>query len=456
MRVIAAVFAAWMIGLVFGIARAEEMPPLPEASKAVYESYRLEFLPDGYPGKRTEHGVVPHPIYGPYVIRDYVTLFRRTGERRYLDAAEKVAGAAIKRMDQIGDALVFYYTPESGLTKLAHKFYSGLTQSRYLGPLMDLYDLTEKEEYSRAAAAVAASFTIPVEDGGVVEQSPFGPTIEEYPQEVPSYVLNGWMTAVLSLYRYGKRAGSQKATRMADENLTTMIRLLPLYDYPALKNSRYQLSGSLLQRLVLKKRNACRLDGFKVKIGERIFQDREPGNRWRNYISPEHIAEDGYASGKVLQFHTMLNRITYPKKNALQLQVICRKETKAAWKIAAGDYNPFRTSIQAKRWETITELDLRAGTNDVHLDMPWEKVPLIGYPTNFNRKIAGDKYNAYHYIHVAGLKKLFDLTERPELRDWYDKWRAYIHDWPSVEAYKRDGIRLDCYAARSGGACVAE
>ena len=109
-----------------------------------------------------------------------------------------------------------------------------------------------------------------------------------------------------------------------------------------------------------------------------------------------------------------------------------------------------------KRWETIAELKLRAGENQVRQGIPWEKVPLIGYPTNFGWKVAGGRYNVYHYLHVTTLKRLLDLTERPELRHWYDNWRDYIQDWPSVEAYKRDGIRLECHAARSGGACVGE
>ena len=68
MRIIVAVCSAWTIGLVLGVAHAEEMPPLPEARQAIYDKLSLEFLPDGYPGKQTEHGVAPHPIYGPSVI----------------------------------------------------------------------------------------------------------------------------------------------------------------------------------------------------------------------------------------------------------------------------------------------------------------------------------------------------------------------------------------------------
>lgn len=41
------------------------MPPLSFSRKAVYDYYRLEFMDNGYPGRRTKNGLVAHPIYAP-------------------------------------------------------------------------------------------------------------------------------------------------------------------------------------------------------------------------------------------------------------------------------------------------------------------------------------------------------------------------------------------------------
>lgn len=110
----------------------ELMPPLPASRLAAYESYKLAWLPDGFPGRQTDDGVRPHPTYGTDVIQDYLGLYMRTRETRYLDAARKVADAAIARMDDLEGALVFRVHPGSGVTPVPGSYYSGLTQGRYL------------------------------------------------------------------------------------------------------------------------------------------------------------------------------------------------------------------------------------------------------------------------------------------------------------------------------------
>src|SRR4030042_3715544 len=67
------------------------LPPLPRHREAVYDYYKLRFLPDGYPGKQLKDKIVPHPIYGAYVINDYLAQYDSTKVEKYLHAAVKVA-----------------------------------------------------------------------------------------------------------------------------------------------------------------------------------------------------------------------------------------------------------------------------------------------------------------------------------------------------------------------------
>ena len=69
------------------------LPPLPPYRAEVYDYYSLGFLDDGYPGRWTDEGLVPHPIYGTYVVIDHLNLFERTGDRRFLEAARRAGGA---------------------------------------------------------------------------------------------------------------------------------------------------------------------------------------------------------------------------------------------------------------------------------------------------------------------------------------------------------------------------
>ena len=46
------------------------------------------------------------------------------------------------------------------------------------------------------------SLTIPSSQGGVMLERPYGPVLEEYPNEIPVYILNGWTTALVAILGY--------------------------------------------------------------------------------------------------------------------------------------------------------------------------------------------------------------------------------------------------------------
>jgi len=216
------------------------MPPLPAERSAVYEYYKLAWLADGYPGRRTQHGVVAHPLYGTYVIGDYLRQWRATGKQEYLHAARKVADAGIARMERIENGLVFYYKPNVGLSSLPNTFYSALTQARWLHRFDELNRATKASQYEAAAGQVLNSLRIPVERGGVLKQLPNGVALQEYPHTVTTYTLNGWMTAMIILNEYEGRWADQ-ANELFKKNLDGLLSMLPLYDVPEIANSRYQL-----------------------------------------------------------------------------------------------------------------------------------------------------------------------------------------------------------------------
>ena len=117
------------------------LPPLQRTREEVYDYYKLRFLQNGYPGKQLKDRIAPHPIYGAYVIRDYLTQYDSTKDDKYLKAAVKVARASLGRMEEFKNALVFWYKPDEGLSSFPARFYSGLTQSRYLVLLLNSLNL---------------------------------------------------------------------------------------------------------------------------------------------------------------------------------------------------------------------------------------------------------------------------------------------------------------------------
>jgi len=89
MRLVFIGFSLILVLLFFGITKSVDdypkpnMPPPSEDRKQVYEAYKLAYLPDGYPGKMTDQGLVAHPIYGPHVIRDFLRLYENGGGEIY-------------------------------------------------------------------------------------------------------------------------------------------------------------------------------------------------------------------------------------------------------------------------------------------------------------------------------------------------------------------------------------
>ena len=46
-----------------------------------FKFYNLEFLPDGYPGKKVEDKVYAHPMYGAYLLEDYLREWEKQNKK---------------------------------------------------------------------------------------------------------------------------------------------------------------------------------------------------------------------------------------------------------------------------------------------------------------------------------------------------------------------------------------
>ncbi|MBX7249347.1 MAG: D-glucuronyl C5-epimerase family protein [Caulobacteraceae bacterium] len=390
-------------------------------------------LADGFPGKQTERGVVPHPIFGTYLLRDMLTVFDKTGQN--LEDARKLADAAISRMRPRGDALIFWYG-DDGLSQLDGTHYSGLTQARYLQPLISVAKATGEAKYFEAARRVFQSLKIPASEGGVHRLHKGDSVVEEYAGKVPTYVLNGWTTAILELFGYATSSGDQEAQQFALSNVRALKALLPLYDVPDLANSRYQLVGSTVHRFRSKSPIKA-LSGF-VRVGEDIFpfEHGNSGNpRWTNQIRQ--------SVPKQFRLNTLLSR-------AFTCKIVVRFKAESdctlRWDVAPGRYQTQGTAIYPDGFTPVKEIAAKAGLNTIVLDPPWESLNLIGYPTNFRKVIAGKRYNVYHWLHVRNLERLFEITHDFEIEEWAHKWRGYARKWP--ELYPESDI---AYSAPGAG-----
>lgn len=427
------------------------LPPLPEYRAEVYDYYKLGFFEDGYPGRRTEIGMVPHPIYGAYVIKDYLRQYNSTESPVFLDAARQVADAAIARMDDSDGMLRFFYEPQWKLGASGSRYVSGLTQARYLDQLSWLAEVTSDPRYTRAAEQIFLSLSTPVESGGALAQTPYGPVIEEEPHRPRDVVLNGWLSALFVLQRYINRTDSPQARHLLETNLETVVKILPLYDVPSLLNSRYRIRGFGYLRLAFEDPDGVTLSRPVLRIpgdGEYPLEDTIK-NRWHTgLVKGATVRNDRFeVTDRQVLLNLVLSLLSMPEPNVLQFEIQCPKPQELVLELATGEYDPLLTGLKTTGWDELDRIALEPGLNVISVELGFDEVSPFVYPTNFKKRIAGRNHNAYHFIHVDQLAFLCNEYEIERLCDFHRRWSEYIPGWPDHPAYQDEDIEFDRYRA---------
>lgn len=417
-------------------------PPLQSSRKAVWAYYRIEFLADGYPGRRTAEGLFAHPLYGPYVLADYIHQYRVTKDVDYLDAAIKVADAAVSRMTAIGDGLAFIYSQKE--TKVSQKggsWYSGLTQARYVDVFRKLLALPGTGRFREPLSAILASLEVPVASGGVAETSDNGGLIiEEYPSVAPDCTLNGWTTATVILRDYAAATDDDQAWSIFHRSVLGLESLVPIYDVPEYATSRYRLKGPA----------SVRLDAIDTDVTVSSVRVRMPGAGLfdaNEGLDPGGTALRGgprrIARGGNDRFSVELSRRTFPKPNSVLFEVESAGEGAVQAHIGDNVYEPMTNKVIPVVDNYLGEFALHEGSNFVEVPVPWTKAELIAYPTNFGKAIAGRQFNQYHWIHVDTISKIVDASGSDMLAYYRDRWSAYPRLWKDLPEYQDERITLD-------------
>lgn len=411
------------------------LPPLNDARKDIWDYYKIEFLSDGYPGKRLSDGrVEAHPIYGPYVIADYVAEYRRTQDQTYLESARRVARAAGARMTTRGDALTFDYDPAKGISNLPLRFYSGLTQARYLDTLGSLLSVAPDPEIAEIARAVLRSLLIPVEDGGVLRKVGGGTVIEEYAHEFPDLTLNGWTTATVLTSRYAQASRDEAAWDLVAQSRRGIAHVLPLYDVPELANSRYRLTGPIELKIVLS--HPTKITNARLSLpGTGVFPVDARPHKWTSNLVMN-------AQGTGAEATLQVCRATFPDPNVLLLDLHTEQECAMDVSIGVGPFDPLTSLLRPTRWEHLRSVDLAAGHGLVEIEVPWDRAELAAYPNNWGKPIGGKNYNAYHFIHIDTLRKLDALQHEPMFRYFANRWASYVDRWPEIPELRGRDLAL--------------
>ena len=405
------------------------LPSIPKDRSSIYKFYNLEFMPDGYPGKRVENKLYAHPMYGAYLLEDYIRECEKQNKRDYLKAAVKIADNVLTKMNFLKefDALVFFYDKNNNSGYFEGKYFSGLAQARYLTPFAKLYKKTGNEKYKNAAERIFNSLKIPKYKGGVLVETDFGILLEQQPYDIDTFILNGWTTIISQLLIYEELSGNKLAKDLAFENIKTLEKLLPLYDLSELSLSRYMLSGFIYSKFIFSKSKTCKFHTYSTIYNKNEFGLKKTNNRWKNFIFSKDIEIDGFSTNKTVRFNNVFNIVS--KEQKIKTKIFCKEPVEVDFFIASGEYNPLLSAMETKSWLKINTYQLKKGNNDLLISFENKKIPLIGYPTNFIKKFECCHFNHYHWVHINNLKIITKKVNSPTLIYYKKKWESYTRMW---------------------------
>lgn len=415
--------------------------------------YRMEFLSDGFPAKRIDGKLVPHPTWATTVIQDGLWRFSKTAERSFLDFGMKVADAAIGRAERRNGAMIWYFDDSIGVSRAYEKHYSALTQSQMMRAFLDLYDATDRPAYRDAADAAFRSLTIPVNDGGVLFEYGEGVTLAEIPLHPNGVILNGWLAAMRELSIYAERRPSEAAGALLQRNLLQLEKLLHLYDAPIHKISRYSLTGFVRAKVNFSRWIASEIDAVLTVPGEGSVPVGEEGKgRWSLYFFDKDVdstAGSFRTAGRRVRMNLVLSRLSLPGPNRLTLTFHARRAGTGRFSLALGRYSPLTASPVSPDWVKVSDFTFSAGRNVIELDIGQEYMDLVGYPTNFRQALESGNHNYYHFMHISYLQQLGRRHDRPILLETAQRWTCYVADWPDLEPLQEAGVQLT--EPRDGG-----
>ena len=424
-------------------------PHIPRLTRRVAwlrEGARLVLLDDGYPARLTKAGVIVHPMHGRYILEDLLRQYEAAPSDRLRGAIVRTASAIIGRAESRGSSLLMWYEggPPGALTA-GRRYISGLPQAYYASLLARVSAVSSDTAFAVAADRFFEPLLTPVRSGGLLYEGPPGPSLAMAPTQPRDWVLNGWLSMLVSAGRFAADRPSPAAQELLDTNVRTLVRVLPAFDAPDQRLSRYMLPGMLTLRLSFSiPPEAIVLRNLRVGIPSEPDDIPIPlhdASGWQPRVlmqDADHGSELGelIPRSRGLRMVALLSRAPFPRPNRLKFQIRTSRPMRLGLTAFIGVYGPLQSSTVSRRWVELANVDMAEGTRQVSIALPYEPIDLFSYPTNFGRRYGGRHMNTYHGTHIVRLRELAAMTGNRTLASWAGRWRDYVDEWPSVPDYE--------------------
>jgi hypothetical protein len=169
-----------------------------------------------------------HPVKISQKILQFLNSYIKTNNPEYLDRAKLFAQKLIEISFESKDAIYFPYDfdwPLHGNEEMIAPWYSGMAQGQALSAFVRLYKITREDKYLEISEKIFRSFTyfkgenepwiVYVDEAGYL-------WIEEYPMEVQTHVLNGFIFGIYGLYDYYLLTKDPLSKQLLQASITTI------------------------------------------------------------------------------------------------------------------------------------------------------------------------------------------------------------------------------------------
>jgi hypothetical protein len=194
---------------------------------------RVTFDDDGVPKVQYSHGLEYVPTtafhWGLVCISKWIV----SGNQSNFDDAMEIAVWAVENQSANGGwGWYFNHSFHGGvLGDMYSGWYGAMTQGLGMSFMARMYAETSNESFKQSALDAMELFDVHVDQGGVLRTYQGQPWYEEYPTpDAGSYVLNGYIYALIGLHDLHEAFNSTKALQLYTNGTNSLYSMIGLFD----------------------------------------------------------------------------------------------------------------------------------------------------------------------------------------------------------------------------------
>lgn len=194
---------------------------------------RVIFDENGIPLVQYSHGLEYVPTTAFHWGLVSISKWLVDGDQSSFEDAMDIASWAVENQSENGGwGWYFDHSFHAGvLGDMTSGWYGAMTQGLGMSFMARMYSETGNESYRESGIKAMQLFDVSVEQGGVLRTYNDLPWYEEYPTpDAGSYVLNGYIYALIGLYDLHEAFNSNKALELYENGTKSLYSMIGLFD----------------------------------------------------------------------------------------------------------------------------------------------------------------------------------------------------------------------------------